>query len=91
MAIKTSGKSVVINDSLMRSFHMRRLSVVLDRSSQADSNNLFFNWLRPLGSLTRGQASGLSLSFGPTRSQKLRTALATLSHRRYSAVGSCGA
>eukprot|EP00971_Amphidinium_carterae_P027784 547768-Amphidinium_carterae.1 len=43
MAIKTSGKSVVVHDSSVWSFHMRRLCVVLDRSSQADGINFFFN------------------------------------------------
>eukprot|EP00971_Amphidinium_carterae_P095066 1881118-Amphidinium_carterae.1 len=42
----TFGKSIVTHDSLVWSFHMRRLSVLHDRSSQADSINLFFNWFR---------------------------------------------
>eukprot|EP00971_Amphidinium_carterae_P149844 2970694-Amphidinium_carterae.1 len=46
MAIKTSAESVVGDDSSMWSFHTRRLRVALDRSSQADSINLFFNWWR---------------------------------------------
>eukprot|EP00971_Amphidinium_carterae_P016625 328341-Amphidinium_carterae.1 len=48
MAIKTSGKSIIVHDSSMWPFHMRRLRVVLDRSSQARSNNFFFNWGRKL-------------------------------------------
>eukprot|EP00971_Amphidinium_carterae_P058593 1158642-Amphidinium_carterae.1 len=46
MAIKTSCESIVGDDSSMWSFNMRRLSVVLDRSSQADLINLCFNWWR---------------------------------------------
>eukprot|EP00971_Amphidinium_carterae_P141066 2795535-Amphidinium_carterae.1 len=50
MAVKTSGKNIVVHDSLVWSFHMRaimrRLSVVLDRSSQADGIKLFFDWFR---------------------------------------------
>eukprot|EP00971_Amphidinium_carterae_P308583 6132142-Amphidinium_carterae.1 len=46
MAIKTSGKSIVVHDSLVWFFHMRHLSVVLDRTSQADGINLFFDWFR---------------------------------------------
>eukprot|EP00971_Amphidinium_carterae_P010617 209809-Amphidinium_carterae.1 len=43
MAIKTSGKVIIIHDSSAWSFHMRRLRDVLHRSSQAGSVNLVLN------------------------------------------------
>eukprot|EP00971_Amphidinium_carterae_P316389 6288756-Amphidinium_carterae.1 len=41
-----------------------------------------------VGSRTRGQASGLSRSFGPTRNQKCLTVLSTSSQCSQSAGGS---
>eukprot|EP00971_Amphidinium_carterae_P217584 4319257-Amphidinium_carterae.1 len=50
MTVKTSGESIVIDYSFMWSFHMRSLSIVRDRFSQAINNDLFFNWWRELDS-----------------------------------------
>eukprot|EP00971_Amphidinium_carterae_P034444 678006-Amphidinium_carterae.1 len=80
MTIKTSGKSVVVNDSLVWSFHMRRLSVVLGRPSQADSNNLFFHWFRevhpwpsfrPFSELRPNQKPEITHRFGDTLPSKV--------------------